>query len=252
MSNPQPQRSRRIREERRFDRTQLKVAGHGRTVSRDYAAHFFRWGWVSRQIKQGESILDVGCGQDQSLLYVLAARIQTVPDVYVGVDLNRIDKKSSCRWADIYDEFDFVTNGKWLVDNEKGYTPFDKAVCLETIEHMAPEDGAKLLENLYYCLRPNGVLYLSTPVFDGYRAANHLHEYTVAELSAALENSGFYISRRIGTFASKPEIRPVLNEHERHVYERLEEWFGGDVLSTIFASLHPDQSRNNLWVCERR
>jgi hypothetical protein len=95
-------------------------------------------------------------------------------------------------------------------------------------------------------------MYLSTPVFDGYRAANHIHEYTIPELQSLIEESGFTVKRRIGTFASKPEIRPSLDEHERSVYERLEEWFGGDVLSTIFASLHPDQSRNNLWVCERK
>ena len=251
MENAQPQRSRRVRETRRFDKTQLKAAGHGRTVNRDYAAHFFRWGWAARQIKQGESILDVGCGQDQPLLYVLASRIQTVPDVYVGVDLNRIEKKSACKWADIHDEFDFVNRGKWLVDSEKGYTPFDKAVCFEVIEHMEKADGVQLLENLHYCLRTGGTLYLSTPVFDGYRAANHIHEYTIPELAEMLGTAGFIVTRRIGTFASKPEIRPVLDEHERNVYQRLEEWFGGDVLSTIFASLHPDQSRNNLWCCEK-
>jgi 2-polyprenyl-3-methyl-5-hydroxy-6-metoxy-1,4-benzoquinol methylase len=252
MSDTQPQRSKRVRETRRFDKTQLKAAGHGRTVNRDYAAHFFRWGWAARQIKQGESILDVGCGQDQPLLYVLASRKQTVPDVYVGVDLNRLVKKSACRWADIYDEFDFVNNGRWLLDNPNGYTPFDKAVCFEVIEHMDVEDGRKLLGQLHYCLRPQGLMYLSTPVFDGYRAANHIHEYTIPELQSLIEESGFTVKRRIGTFASKPEIRPSLDEHERSVYERLEEWFGGDVLSTIFASLHPDQSRNNLWVCERK
>lgn len=248
MEGEQPQRSKRQREERRFDKTQLKAAGHGRTVNRDYAAHFFRWGWVSRQVKQGESILDVGCGQDQPLLYVLAARKQTVPEVYVGVDLNRITKKSQCQWADIFDEFDFVSNGKQL---EERYTPFDKAVCLEVIEHMAPADGDRLLENFHYLLRPGGVLYLSTPVFDGYRAANHIHEYTIPELQAKVEKAGFKVVKRVGTFASKPDIRPVLKPEERDVYERLEQWFGGDVMATIFASLYPDQSRNNLWVLQK-
>jgi 2-polyprenyl-3-methyl-5-hydroxy-6-metoxy-1,4-benzoquinol methylase len=199
-------------------------------------------------VKQGESILDVGCGQDQPLLYVLASRLQTVPEVYVGVDLNRLVKKSNCRWADIYDEYDFVTNGKKL---EEKYTPFDKAVCLEVIEHMGPEDGDKLLENFHFLLRPGGMLYLSTPVFDGYRAANHIHEYTIPELQAKLEAAGFTIVKRVGTFASKPDIRPVLKPEELQVYNRLEEWFGGDVMSTIFASLYPDKSRNNLWVVQK-
>lgn len=249
----QPTRSKRVREVRRFDKTQLHASGHGRTVNRDYAAHFFRWGWVARQVKQGESILDVGCGQDLPLLYILGNRIQTVPDVYVGVDLNQIPKKSGVRWADIYDNFDFVTNGRKLVDDK--YTPFDKAICFEVIEHMMPEDGAKLLANLLYALRPGGTLYLSTPIFDGLAAANHLHEYTAPELKIMIEATGFKVTKRIGTFASKPAIRNAMisagDNAGIEVYDRLEEWFGGEVMSTFIAALYPDASRNNLWVCEK-
>ena len=222
-------------------------------MHRDYAAHFFRWGWVARQIKQGQSVLDIGCGQDQPLLYILGSRMQTVPDVYVGVDLNSIPKKSHVRWADVLDNYDFVTNGKKL---EKYYTPFDVAVCLEVIEHMGTEDGAKLLENISYLLAPGGILYLSTPVFDGQAAANHIHEYTIPELAAAIAGAGFEVKRRIGTFASKPAIRQAAYEARDtaalEVYDRLEQWFGGDVMSTFLAPLYPDASRNNLWVCHNR
>jgi len=222
-------------------------------VNRDYASHFFRWGWVSRQVKQGESILDIGCGQDLPLLYVLGNRIQTVPDLYVGVDLNNIPKKTNTRWADIHDNFDFVTNGKALVDAR--YTPFDKAVCFEVIEHMAPDDGAKLLDNLFYALRPGGLLYLSTPVFDGLAAANHIHEWTIPELAEAVKLAGFEIEKRIGTFASKPAIRRAMIEANDKagldVYDRLEDWFGGDVMATFIAALYPDASRNNLWVLQK-
>ncbi len=252
MADRQPTRSKRVREDRRFDQTQLRASGHGRTVNRDYAAHFFRWGWVSRQVAQGESILDVGCGQDLPLLYILGNRIQTVPDVYVGVDLNTIPKKSGVKWADIYDNFDFVTNGKTL---EAKYTPFDKAVCFEVIEHMAPEDGARLLENFFFLLRPGGLLYLSTPVFDGKAAANHIHEYTIPELKEAIEKAGFHIDRRIGTFASKPAIKRAMAEAGDTAgiakYDQLEEWFGGDVMSTFMAAPYPDASRNNLWVARK-
>jgi len=245
----QPTRSKRITKERRFDRTQLRAGGHGRTVHRDYGSHFFRWGWVSRQVKAGESILDVGCGQDQPLLYILGSRIQTVPDVYVGVDLNNIPNKSHVKWADVYDNFDFVTHGVEFL--EPKYTPFDKAVCFEVIEHMQPPDGRRLLDNVYRLLRQGGLLYLSTPVFNGAAAANHLHEYTIPELREAVEAAGYKVQRRIGTFASKPEIKPVLNPCQTQLYDEMEEWFGGDVMSTIFAYNHPDQSRNNLWVLEK-
>jgi 2-polyprenyl-3-methyl-5-hydroxy-6-metoxy-1,4-benzoquinol methylase len=199
----QATRSKRVVAPRRFDKTQLRASGHGRTVHRDYAAHFFRWGWVARQITQGMKILDVGCGQDQPLLYVLGSRIQTVPELYVGVDLNNIAKKSNVRWSKIYDNFDFVTNGQKLIDQ---HGPFDRVVNFEVIEHMGTQDGAILLERFHDALRDGGYLYLSTPVFDGMAAANHVHEYTIPELRAAIQGAGFTVEKRIGTFASKPDI----------------------------------------------
>jgi SAM-dependent methyltransferase len=263
----QPTRSKRVREERRFDRTQLRISGHGRTVHRDYLAHVLRWhfvadqvsyvndialkyGWVHRSVNQGMSILDIGCGQDQPLLYVLGARIQTVPEVYVGVDLNPIRNKSRVRWADIRDQFDFVNNGKSL---EQFYTPFDMAVCFEVIEHMAPEDGDKMLENILYLLKPGGLLYLSTPVYNGSAAANHIHEYTIPELREHIEKAGFQVKERYGTFASKPDIRAAAAGDPKAIelYDKLNKYYGGEVMACMLAPLYPDASRNNLWVCQK-
>jgi SAM-dependent methyltransferase len=263
----QPTRSKRVTPERRFDRTQLRLSGHGRTVHRDYASHVLRWnfvvnqlnyiedlftkyGWVHRHVKQGLSILDIGCGQDQPLLYILGARIQTVPEVYVGVDLNPIKNKSRVRWADVLDQFDFVNNWKKLEDD---YTPFDVAVCFEVIEHMSVEDGDRLLAGIFGLLRPGGVAYLSTPVFDGLAAANHIHEYTIPELRQHIEGAGFRVLERYGTFASKPAIKAAMGGKPEQVelYNRLEKWFGGEVMSVLLAPLYPDHSRNNLWVIQK-
>jgi 2-polyprenyl-3-methyl-5-hydroxy-6-metoxy-1,4-benzoquinol methylase len=289
----QPTRSKRVREDRRFDKTQLRASGHGRTVHRDYASHvlrwnfvaqqsaqhdqgevdtttpiapylrniFFKYGWVAREVKQGMKILDVGCGQDQPLLYILGARIQTVPELYVGVDLNRIMKKSNVRWARIHDEYNFVDND-WpdrtlgpSHDLREKYGEFDVAVNFEVIEHMAVEDGKRLLTAIFRCLKSGGVLYLSTPVFDGLAAANHIHEYTIPELQAAIETAGFKIEHRYGTFASKYPIWDAMIKAGRpdhlKTYQELEKWFGGDVLATFMAPLYPDASRNNLWVCRK-
>jgi SAM-dependent methyltransferase len=214
---------------------------------------FFRYGWVAKQVKKGMKILDVGCGQDQPLLYVLGARIQTVPELYVGVDLNNITRKSGVRWSKIYDNFDFTS--KWEgIRNAHG--EFDLAVCFEVLEHMAPEDGALLLTAIRGCLRDGGQLFLSTPVFDGMAAANHIHEYEIPELDGLLRAQGFEVVTRYGTFASKPEIRHAMKKagREDHLktYDELERWFGGDVISTFMAPLYPDASRNNLWVCKKR
>jgi 2-polyprenyl-3-methyl-5-hydroxy-6-metoxy-1,4-benzoquinol methylase len=288
MALKQPTRSRRVTKERRFDKTQLRANGHGRTVHRDYASHALRWnfvanqilgdqeapefiprylkhtfirfGWVPKEIKQNMKILDVGCGQDQPLLYVLGARIQTVPSLYVGVDLNRIMKKSAVKWAKIHDEYDFVGHLDYQEGNaihhlQETYGSFDVAVNFEVIEHMQPEDGIKLLIGMFTCLKPGGVLYLSTPVFDGLAAANHLHEYTIPELKGLIEQAGFVVEHRYGTFASKYPIQDAMHKanrpDHRKIYDELSGWFGGDVISTLMAPLYPDASRNNMWVCRK-
>jgi 2-polyprenyl-3-methyl-5-hydroxy-6-metoxy-1,4-benzoquinol methylase len=269
LTDRQPTRSKRVREDRRFDKTQLRIGGHGRTVHRDYIGHWLRWnfvaqemnkmgvpeymdeialryGWVQRHVKQGMKVLDVGCGQDQPLLYILGARLNTVPELYVGCDLNRIAKKSNVRWAKIYDEFDFINrNGEIALT----HGPFDIATSFEVIEHMEPADGLNLLKGIHACLKPGGVLYLSTPVFDGLAAANHIHEYLVPELKDVINAAGFTVAQRYGTFASKPQIRPALTPAERDVYDRLEKWYGGEVMSCLMAPLYPDASRNNMWLC---
>jgi 2-polyprenyl-3-methyl-5-hydroxy-6-metoxy-1,4-benzoquinol methylase len=295
----QPTRSKRVVADRRFDKTQLRARGHGRTVHRDYAAHAFRWnftahyiqdlanikialdslnvmctaattqeeldrimklesyiediflkyGWVQRHVKQGLKILDVGCGQDQPLLYVLGARMPTVPELYVGVDLNRIGKKSQVRWAKIHDELDFTNHTNWLLTT---YGEFDLVTCFEVIEHMQVEDGAKLLRGIHKMLEPGGRLFLSTPVFNGSAAANHCHEWTIPELWNELETQGFSILHRYGTFASKYDIYGVLSKEQQATYDKLERYYGNDILSCMYAPLYPDQSRNNLWICSRQ
>jgi hypothetical protein len=120
---------------------------------------------------------------------------------------------------------------------------------------MGVEDGARLLANTFALLRPAGQFFLSTPVFDGQAAANHIHEYTIPELKEACEQAGFVVERRIGTFASKPAILRAMREAGdaagEFVYGRLEEWFGGDVMATFMAAPYPDASRNNLWVLRK-
>lgn len=242
-------RGKKNREDRQFDKTQLKSTQHGQIISRDYAAHFFRWGWVSRQIKHGDSILDVGCGQEQPLARVLAGRIGGEREKYVGIDLNVIKKPFNAKWITIIDQFNFVERYKEL----ENYTlkGFNHIVCFEVIEHMHQNDGKKLLKGIYKLLKSDGTLYLSTPVFNGKAARNHLHEYGIEELHDVLCSVGFTVKNRIGTFASKHDIYKKLNSKEIWVWNCLSNWFGNDVLSTIFAYNYPACSRNNVWICTK-
>lgn len=242
ITNKQPTRSGKDRPERRFDRTQLHEDVHGNLVHRDYLAHAFRWGWVTRQMKlQGHGkVLEVGCGQDLPLLKVMSG-IGHQPELYVGVDLNKLPEVKR-NWAKIYGEFCFHDRHQELPYD------FDIAVCMEVIEHGGIGDGLNLLYAIFEHLKPGGVLYLSTPVFDGIaRAMNHIMEFTVPQLQQMCEQVGFIVERRFGTFASKLDLKDHVKPEHWKIYQELEVFYDREIMSTFLAPLYPDLSRNNLW-----
>lgn len=251
---PQPTRSGQRREAREYDQTQLRESSHGKTVHRDYAAHYFRWVTVKEATHPGDRVLDIGCGQDQPLVKVLTYQVVHVPEVYVGVDLNPIPKKSGIRWVNIFDQFNFVEDWKHLrhltclPTDFAGYT---KICCFEVLEHMGVAHGLTLLRAARELLAPGGTFFLSTPVFDGFAARNHLHEYTIPELTAAVQAAGLQVQARYGTFANVVKLKKVLSAEEKMLWERWRGRLGNDGLSVVFATDHPDQSRNNLWVLKK-
>ena len=238
---------------RRYDTTQLRETGHGTRVHRDYAAHFFRWGWASRFVKSKETkILDIGCGQDFPLIKVLAGSLSTVPGSYVGIDLNKLNKKPNVNWVTaILDKFDFIENGWKKI--KRNYGQFDLIVCFEVIEHMHVIDGKRLLKGMKECLTNNGKILLSTPVYNKKRmAANHLHEWLISELEHEIINAGLSIETRFGTFASWHDIRKVCTLTEKCLLDEVGKFYGGDVLACFLAPKYPNASRNNAWILTKK
>lgn len=237
--------------DRRFDKTQLHEAHHGQTIHRDYAAHFFRWGFAGNFSGKGTRILEIGCGQDQPLLRVLQGSINLVPDSYIGVDLNKIKAKRSSKWGEIKDEFNFVDDGLELA-KIAGKAGFNLVVSFEVIEHMRKEDGFKLLVNARKLMSDDGLFILSTPVYNGKKmAANHIHEYEIQELQDHIEKAGFRVVNRFGTFASWNDIKKACIKEELALLTQLREYYSWDVLSCFLAPKYPNASRNNVWLLEK-
>jgi SAM-dependent methyltransferase len=244
----QPTRTGKKRPPRRFDRTQLREHGHGKRVHRDYLAHVMRWGWVARHIRQNARILDVGAGQDLPLMQVLSGAQNLVPSFYLGCDLNRLEDPPFRGWAKILSEFNFVDDYLKIEETEK----FDYVVNFEVLEHVSPADQPRLLTALRHWTKDDGQLFLSTPVFNGKAAVNHIRELTIEELTKMFEETGWEVKARYGTFASVKDVLAVAKEDELAVWKRLEDFLGNDVLSCFLAPLYPDQSRNNLWCCTKK
>lgn len=259
----QPKRSSRIiDDDRLYDGTQLHAAHHGYFVHRDYASHFFRWGFAARAIKPGMRVLDVGCGQDLPLPRVISAPNvypNSKPESITCCDWNAIPRKFNPAWLTVLDEFDFNKRwpeiiGSFLQDGSFLDMPdkhFDLITCFEVIEHQDPNQGNELLEGIWRCLKPGGKALISTPVFDGLAAANHIHEYQIMELWQKFIDNGFVVIERYGTFASLDSLKKVMTDTDKQMLTELSRWYSNDVLSCFFAPKYPDYSRNNCWIVMR-
>ncbi len=244
------------RDSRDYDTTQLHEAGHGRTLHRDYSAHFFRWSFARRFVSAKDNVLEVGCGEDKPLSKILTGGAAAHVNHYTGVDLNKL-KPSNSQRLEFHGEFNFVERYKELM--KKRPEGWDVVVNYEVIEHMKVEHGANLLKAMFACTKAGGVLLLSTPVYDGKRhAANHIHEYTVPELQAAIEKAGYVVERRFGTFMDIKHIGKQGKDDGScswsaiaEVAGALKDYFDNDAISNIFGCLYPDNARNNLWVCRK-
>ena len=102
------------RDERDYDTTQLHMAGHGRTLHRDYSAHFFRWSFARRFITREDDVLEVGCGEEKPLSKILTGGTAPCVKNYVGVDLNKL-KPSNAKRLTFHGEFNFVERYKELL-----------------------------------------------------------------------------------------------------------------------------------------
>lgn len=243
-----------VRDSRDYDTTQLRESGHGKTLHRDYSAHFWRWSFARRFITLKDNVLEVGCGEDKPLSKILTGGAAAHVGHYTGVDINKLKPSSSNRLTFI-GEFNFVDRYKELTKINP--TGFDVVVNYEVIEHMKVEHGIKLVKAMFTLTRPGGVLLLSTPVYDGVRhAANHIHEYTRPELQAVIEKAGYIIEQRFGTFMDIKHIGKIEPdgckiECVANVRKALSRYFDNDAISNIFGPLYADHSRNNLWVCRK-
>jgi 2-polyprenyl-3-methyl-5-hydroxy-6-metoxy-1,4-benzoquinol methylase len=239
------------RGERRFDQTQLTESAKAMTVHRDYAAHWFRWGFAHRFHKKGVRSLEVGCGQDQPLIKVLCHSQAHVPSLHVAVDLNAIKKKTAIAWVRTHDEFNFVDDWKKL-GKEHGLATFDVVTCFEVIEHMSKPDGRRLLAGIHALLKKGGTALVSTPVYnEKHMAANHLHEYRFQELQEELEAAGFVVRSVHGTFMTSQAIKRVCTKEERALVDELSAFYSWDVLANFLAPKYPAAASNCCWVLSK-
>ena len=79
-----------------------------------------------------------------------------------------------------------------------------------------------------------------------------IQEFNHKELEKLIKEAGFNIINKYGTFASIRDYKPLMNEWQLNMYNGLKDYFDANLLSNIMAPFFPEQSRNTLWVFEKK
>lgn len=251
MSNP----------DREFDKTHLSIdtAEERVLIHRDYIAHCLRWSHVIKFLYgqrryQTAKILDIGCGKETPLAKALYANKMSGA-AYCGVDLNKIEMHEMLQKAVDNSKLDvYLKPTTSVLDLTLGNIPFRPNIItnFETFEHMNPAAARRSLEVCYSLLSDDGDMFFSTPNWNGKAAANHINETTYEGMGWVLQDVGFQIDDCFGTFASIADYKDDLEyDGFSTVFERLREYYDTNFLSTIFAPLYAENSRNVLWHCRK-
>ena len=142
------------------------------------AEHVARYTWASA-FCSGRRVLDAGCGAgygSELLNSAGAAEVVAVDSSEAALQLARaaVSPGVTCELGD-------VTELPYPDDS------FDGVVCFEVIEHV--EDPERVMDELARVLRPDGLLFISSPNRDRYVPGNphHIHELVRDELQAMLD-----------------------------------------------------------------
>lgn len=245
-------------------------------LHRDYLAHCLRWTHVCKYVAQHQRyktarILDIGCGVDLPLPRMLYSS-RLIVEEYVGLDYNRPDKFDLSPFhtgkmpVHVYGDTTFpmdvrFTNsdtysiGEPAADQSNVHLAPTIITCFEVLEHVEPPHTRAMLAGFLELLKlsKGSVAFISTPCYDHQTGAakNHVSETTYTALGCVIEDLGFAIDGRWGTFASQKDYKNHFlgdyGEPGQRIWDRLSAYYDSNYLATVFAPLYPERSRNCLW-----
>ena len=237
-----------------IDNTHLSIdqAEERGFLHRDYIAHCLRWTHIAKYLQlksryKTASILDIGCGKDMPLAKMLMTS-RLAPQYYLGVEYNKIEipkmfEKTKFK-PNIVSGLDFTKLGELPAS-------FNYSVCLEVLEHVEPIKAIAILEHLPKFLKSDSISWFSTPCWDEKvgAAGNHVNEMTYEAFGSLLEEMGYKILNKWGTFASIKDYKHELLKYIdwNIMFTKLSGYYDTNYLATIFAPMFPAQSRNCLW-----
>ena len=167
----------------------------------DMARHLAAYHLVGPLVA-GQRVLEAGCGEGYGAA-LLARHAREV----VGVDYDAT-ALALARRRHQADNLEYRTVDL-LELAARAPGEFDAVTNFQVVEHL--EDPAPFLDAVARCLRPGGVLILTTPNRPASVSENpyHVHEYVADELAALL-----------GRFFSRVEVKGVVGTERVYAFER--------------------------------
>ena len=224
--------------------------------------------YIAERWPTGAAVVDVCCGRGLQLptLYRYGQDLAR----YVGLDLStanlaearatmsRLDKHYGGRRFPI--EFYHCDVAEpWPAS---AGADFDIAVYTSAVEHLPRDLAVASLRQVAAALRPDGMLYLSTPNTPGppprplqYRV--HVYEWNSAELEPVLAEAGLVVEDKVGLLPPPADQIPAaLTSHYGEGayawYERLRVTVPAALLAPVVSAGLPDTATELLYVCRKQ
>lgn len=164
--------------------------------------HLMRYKFVRGFVKPTDDILDIASGTGYG-----SRLISDYCNSVTGVDLDR-DTVEYAKKMYGGENRTFI-QGSILEITGK----YDIVICFETIEHISKEAGILAMKRLKECLKPNGILFISTPKklpkeeLSANRIESHVFEYSLEDFQSLL---GMFFERPV-LFSQTDEIITIGN-----------------------------------------
>ncbi len=232
---------------------------------RDQFAHYLRWTHILKEARIGETVVDFGAGKCNLLEVLYRNRFK--PKKYIALEYKQSE-------VDIAKEkfaklpFPAEFHQQDIIKPTLDYSTFqaDRVVSFEVAEHVGKQNIDAFLKNFMSCGSETARYYLSTPNYDPEvgAAGNHTYdsgdgrgkapqEWDHFELQERIEEAGFEIVRKFGTFASQRDYKGSLNDWQLKMFNALNEYYDSNLVSNIMAPvIEAEFARNTLWVLKRK
>jgi len=227
----------------------VKQVGNASNLLQITFSHLFRMMYLFKELKNGQTILDIGCGESETREFLYRNFLHTN---YVGVEiaegaLVEAQKKKS-KGSFLYVKSDI--NGGLHFKSKS----FDFIIFLEVIEHIEENRAKELMLEIKRVLKPGGKVYISTPddeFASDLHKGTHVRQYTNDEMISIIKKSGFKLIETQGTGIRSKDLKKVISESHSELYEKLKGFFSTKILNAIFSYLYPEKSHAKAWLIQK-